>query len=131
MNTTTITLKTRGLGWGYSTTPTGEDAYSIEHPAAPDYTGTYRQIMDWRKNNPVLRSLLSGGTFTNTAWFYLGRRITHVWGWHETGETRTIQSPDGTSWEEPELREGWIRGDLNLFWIDENELRDGLRIKTM
>jgi len=33
------------LGWGYSNTPTGTDAWSIKLPTYPYHTGTIRQVL--------------------------------------------------------------------------------------
>jgi hypothetical protein len=67
------------FGWAWTTTPTGEDAYSIEFPIRPMYEGTLKQIADQRDNDRAFHSL--GGAFYNTAYFYDGQRITHTWGW--------------------------------------------------
>lgn len=71
--------KRRKFGWGWSTIPTGEDAYSIEVPEAPDYVGTLNQLDEARANDKAFHSL--GGVFYNTAWFWNGKRITHTWAW--------------------------------------------------
>ena len=122
MNTTTINPKTRRLGWGWSCTPTGRTAYEIETPTHPYYTGTYRQIMAAIAEDRTYQSMLSGGTYTNTAWFYLGRRITAIWGLYNTTNDNGEELPMS------EWKLGWIRGDLDSTY--EDMLRDGLRIKT-
>jgi hypothetical protein len=86
-NTERITIdnptRTRKWGWGWTNTPTGEDAYSIKVPSAPDYTGTLKQIFACIACDRTYASMKSGGTFTNTDWFYDGKRITNrrEFGW--------------------------------------------------
>lgn len=79
MDTQKITVenptRTRKWGWGWTNTPTGRDAYSIEIPSRPDYTGTMKQVLKAISEDRTYRSMKSGGTFTNTAWFYDGKRI--------------------------------------------------------
>jgi len=65
------------FGWGYTFTPTGEDAYSIEIPTRPDHVGTLRQIQDAVANDKTWQS--KDGAFYNTAWFYDGKRIIATW----------------------------------------------------
>jgi len=81
MNTQTVTItnptRTRKWGWGYSTNPTGRDAYSIEMPSRPDYTGTLKTVQDAIDSDRTYASMKSGGTFINTQWFYDGKRITN------------------------------------------------------
>lgn len=78
METKKITIKnptrTRKWGWGWTNTPTGRDAYSIERPGI-DYTGTWKQIYQRITADKTYASMLSGGTFVNTAWFYDGKYI--------------------------------------------------------
>lgn len=78
MSTQTITVenatRSRKFGFGYSTKPTGDGPYSIETPAAPDYTGTIRQVEEQIENDAYLASL-KHGTLHTTAFFYDGRRI--------------------------------------------------------
>ena len=69
--------RSRKFGWGWSTTPTGEDAYSIEAPTVPDYEGTLKQLDEAINNDRAFQNL--GGAFFNTAWFYGGQRISHTW----------------------------------------------------
>lgn len=73
----TVDRNSKKFGWGWSCTPTGEDAYSIEYPGAPDYEGTIEQVKKARSDDRAFHSL--GGAFYNTAWFYDGNRITHTW----------------------------------------------------
>jgi len=68
--------KSRKFGWGYSFTPTGEDAYSIKIPTAPDYTGTLSQIQNKKDSDKTFQETTA---FSSTAWFYSGQRITHTW----------------------------------------------------
>ena len=102
-----ITLKnvfrTRKFGWGWSCTPTGRDAYEIQTPTHPDYTGTLRQIGEAKATDRTWQSMASGGTFTNQAWFYNGKRITHTWRW---GILK------GLGWDDPDLVTGygWVPG---------------------
>lgn len=78
----------RKWGWGWSCTPTGEDAYSIETPSRPTVVGTLNQIQ--KDNDVTYQSLKSGGTFTNSAWFWDGQRITATWtfGLIKSGENK-------------------------------------------
>lgn len=69
--------KDPNFGWGYSFTPTGKDAYSIETPSAPDHTGSLEQIEKARAADRTWNS--KGGVFYNTAWFYGGRHIVATW----------------------------------------------------
>lgn len=115
---TTITLKTRTLGWGYSTQPTGRDAYSIETPARPDYTGTFRQVCEQRDNDRTFNSL--GGAYYNEAWFVGGKRIKAVWGLYNTVDDLGNEVPM------EQWKNGWIR--FSTHDMDEFTLRDGLLI---
>lgn len=65
-----LTRRTKNFGWGYSTTPSGEDAYSIEPPSAPMYTGTPNQVLENRKNDRTFNSL--GGAFYAERYFLGG-----------------------------------------------------------
>lgn len=65
----------RKWGWGYSTTPSGRDAWSILPPSGPDHTGTLNQIFKAIETDESWRHLRSGGTLFVTAWFWDGRRI--------------------------------------------------------
>ena len=67
--------RSRSFGWAWSCTPTGEDAYSIEIPSRPDYTGTYGQVVDAMLADRTFASIKGGGGFYATAWFYKGGRI--------------------------------------------------------
>ena len=69
--------RSRSFGWGYSFTPTGEDAYSIKYPSAPDHAGTIAQITDAIDDDATFQA--RGGAFYNSAWFYKGQRITYTW----------------------------------------------------
>jgi len=42
METTVNIRRSRKFGFGWSTEPTGRDAYSIKPPEAPNYTGTIK-----------------------------------------------------------------------------------------
>lgn len=115
-----ITARTRKLGYGYSCTPTGDDAYSIETPGRPDYVGTFRQIRAALSEDRTHRSLHSGGTYTNEQWFYRGRRITHY-------------SLDGTTWYRVR-RAGDLTLELEDMYIDPEDKRAGnpfLYIRTV
>ena len=68
-----ITRKTKSFGWGYSFTPTGADAYSIVPPAAPDHTGTVKQVIAARDEDRTWNA--RGGAFYSTAYFIGGNRI--------------------------------------------------------
>ena len=90
MKTRTITVTNPSLrrhwGWGYSTTPTGRDAYEIEMPASPDFTGTIKQILAARSSDRTWKSLRGGGTYTSEAWFYRGQRVVSVEEWGNNTE---------------------------------------------
>lgn len=79
MSAITITnpTRTRKWGWGWSCQPTGRNAYEIETPSAPYYTGTLNQVLKAAADDKTYHSLKGGGTYTNTAWFYAGKRITN------------------------------------------------------
>jgi len=80
MKTVEVTRRSSEFGWGYSTNPTGEDAYSIESPISPNYTGTVNQVYRAKSEDPIYNNL--GGAFSNSCWFYDGKRIYSV---SETG----------------------------------------------
>ena len=73
MKVVEVTRRSRKFGWGYSTTPTGDDAYSIEFPSEPQYTGTVNQVYRARSENPYYNNL--GGVCSNSCWFYNGKPI--------------------------------------------------------
>jgi hypothetical protein len=84
--------QTRKWGWGYSTTPTGDDAYSIETPDRPQYTGTLGQVRKSRREDRIFNNL--GGALYNEAWFYNGQRITGI---EVAGETFPFSFFDETT----------------------------------
>jgi len=90
--------RSRKFGWGYSFTPTGEDAYSIKTPAAPDHTGTLSQIADAIQHDRTWQA--KGGAFYNTAWFHDGRRITATWAFTKIGQGK-YDWAWVTGWEPP------------------------------
>jgi hypothetical protein len=65
--------RTRKWGWGYSTTPSGVDAYSIVPPTRPDYVGTLKQVREAIRNDRAYNSL--GGAFHCDRWFYDGKPL--------------------------------------------------------
>jgi len=75
-----VTLKhpnrTRKWGWGWSCKPDGRDAYSIEKPTRPAYTGTFNQVNKARNSDRTFNNL--GGAFYSTAWFYNNKEITGI-----------------------------------------------------
>jgi len=77
--TVPIVYINRKFGWGWSCQPTGQDAYSIETPTRPDVTGTINQCRQYADTDRTFKSIKSGGTFYNTAWFYDGKRIVATW----------------------------------------------------
>ena len=96
-------IRNRNFGWGYSFTPTGENAYSIEVPAEPDHEGTVKQIFKAQRENRTWQ-VHSRSAFYNTAWFYGGKRILQSWVWGnlepyytEYGEERQ-DVPHGYHW---------------------------------
>lgn len=68
--------RSRKWGWGWSCTPTGEGC-SIETPEVPDVIGTLKQIANY--DDVTYLSVISGGVYTNSAWFYDNKRIVGVW----------------------------------------------------
>lgn len=107
MNELVVNLEDKKFGWGWSTTPTGEDAHSIEFPNAPDHTGTVKQVREAARGDQAFHSL--GGAFYNTAWFYDGRRITHRWSY---GCIADHNDPDADEydWDKREYGYGWVPG---------------------
>lgn len=81
MSQSTVTItnptRTRKFGWGYSTTPE-RDSTRIVPPIAPDYTGTYASIRRQIAEDRTFQSLVSGGTFISTRWFYDGKAIVNA-----------------------------------------------------
>ena len=81
MSQSTVTItnptRTRKLGWGYSTTPE-RNSTRIVPPSTPDYTGTYASITRQISEDRTFQSLVSGGTFINTRWFYDGKVIVNA-----------------------------------------------------
>lgn len=74
----TITNINRKRKWGWSATPTGEDA-SIETPARPDYEGTFNQIGKAKGADRTYSLLKSSGTLS-ARWFWDGKLIHSTWG---------------------------------------------------
>lgn len=72
---TTITRKSRNIGYGYSTNvqqgvnPNGSTYLYVTSPNAPDYTGTVNSICNKLQQDRLLQSLRSGGTSYAEAWF--------------------------------------------------------------
>ena len=95
--------RTRKWGWGWSCTPTGEDAWSIERPAKPDCTGTLNQIQAYANGDRTWKSMQSGGTFTNTSYFYDGKPIHSTW---------TFGVLNGKLYDDPDAKwgYGWFSG---------------------
>ena len=93
--------RTRKWGWGWSCTPTGEDAWSISPPSKPDYTGTLNQISADRHGDRTWKSMQS--VFTNTSWFYDGLPVHSTW---------TFGVLNGKSYDDPsaEWGYGWFPG---------------------
>lgn len=96
-------VRNRKFGWGYSLTPTGEDAYSIEVPSRPYYEGTIKQIFAARDEDRTWQAYRNANH--NTAWFYGGKRIlqSRVWTnledfYTESGEEREDDVPLGHLW---------------------------------
>ena len=95
-------VRNRKFGWGYSFTPTGEDAYSVEVPGRPDHEGTIKQIFTARDEDRTWQAYRNSNH--NTAWFYDGKRILQSWVWRnlepyytEYGEERQ-DVPHGYCW---------------------------------
>ena len=116
----TITRKTRNLGWGWTTQPTGRNAYEIETPTRPDYTGTIRQIREQIADDRSYNNL--GGAFSNTAWFVAGKHIVSAWMVYNT--TDLDGGDPNAKWEW-----GWIRFTTDL--MEDFYLEDGLKVKTV
>ena len=77
-----ITIKNFNLtpkwGWGWSCAPTGTDAWAIEEPIRPNYTGTLKQIGNARNADRNWKSM-SDGTFFNSLFFYDGKPVRSTW----------------------------------------------------
>jgi len=114
---TTITLRTRTLGWGYETQPTGHGT-DIEIPTRPYHTGTYRQICSAIPSDRTYQSLRSGGTFINTAWFVGGQRIVAIRFADEAGNPKWY---DGSTPFGADLMRDLMGGET---------LRRGLTVRT-
>lgn len=69
MFTVIITRRTRGIGWGYSTQPTGNGT-EIAMPTRPQFEGTVKQVLAQRQSDPTLISL--GGVPKKSCWFLHG-----------------------------------------------------------
>ena len=102
-----ITIKninlTRKWGWGWSCTPTGEDAWTIKEPTRPNYTGTLNQIGNDRGADRNWKSMQSGGTFTNSLFFYDGKPVRSTW---------TFGILNGKIYDDPDAKwgYGWFVG---------------------
>ena len=110
-----ITIKnyrrSRKFGWGYTFTPTGEDAYSIETPSRPDHVGTLNQIDDDIASDRTWRA--RGGAFYNTAWFHDGKRILATWAFDIVSQPSPNESADMTTDEffaQCEYGWRWVNG---------------------
>ena len=64
------------LGWDYSTSPTGEDAWSISLPTKPVHIGTYAQVLDAIDHDNSW-ALDRQSAYYTTTWFarYRGRWV--------------------------------------------------------
>lgn len=82
--------RTRKFGWGYSTTPERQGTRIIP-PTSPDYTGTLDSLLRTINADRTYNSMVSGGTYISTRWFYAGREII---GYVESGST----NPDAFAW---------------------------------
>lgn len=103
----TVDLQDGKFGWGWSCTPTGEDAYSIEVPKGPDHVGTVASVRRKAQNDRAFNSL--GGAFYNTAWFYDGKRITHTWNFDCIADRNDPNDPD-YDWDKREYGYTWVPG---------------------
>jgi hypothetical protein len=119
MDTQELTIKnpnrSRKFGWNWTCTPTGRDAYSIETPSHPSVTGTIKQIGQEIDNDRTFRSIKSGGTFYNTAWFYDGKRIVATW---EFGLLKQVDDLPLPETDEPTLYEmnDWNEKNRQHHW---------------
>lgn len=102
-----VSLEDKRFGWGWSTTPTGKDAYSIELPSAPDHTGTVKQVREASQADTGFQNL--GGAFYNTAWFYGGRRITHSWSYDCIADHNDPNAEE-YDWDKREYGYTWVPG---------------------
>ena len=116
--------RSKKFGWGWSCIPTGQDT-DIEIPAAPDYTGTLRQLEKDQQDDAVFQNL--GGAFYNTAWFFQGKRITHTWVFSPTEDSITIDE-EGTHWRDVPYEYRWREGFHPLDDLDDEK---DLKIKTV
>ena len=73
--------RSRKFGFGWSTEPTGRDAYSIKPPEAPNYTGTIKSIMRSRASDRAYQTYATGNAtnYYATRWFWNGKPITHIY----------------------------------------------------
>lgn len=108
----TIVTDSTKFGWGWSCTPTGEDAYSIKTPSKPDYEGTLEKLRKDIANDQAFQNL--GGAFYNTAWFYDGKRIlkTRAYGVVKDRTTPAINEDGTHNWRNDDTEYGyrWLNG---------------------
>jgi hypothetical protein len=73
--TITINARSRNLGLGWTNQPTGEDAYSIKIPSAPDHVGGLAAV---ERGLAEAAHYNSGGTFYNVALFVGSQRVIEI-----------------------------------------------------
>lgn len=119
--------RSRKFGWGYSFTPSGRSATSIETPSTPQYMGTLGKIQDSIEGDRTFQVHSHGGAFYTTAWFYDGRRITHTWSGCVTEAERgyTNEKGDYIVIRPDKYGEGWVSGFLSGYtdWDEEVDVR--------
>lgn len=82
-------------GWGYSTTPASRNGVAIKPPSSPDYVGTIGQVQDAIRRDRGFQAMRSGGTYTNSAWFWDGLRISGVW---DASQRTWVSMHDALRW---------------------------------
>lgn len=137
MQEITLSRLDNKFGWGWSCSPTGTDAYSIETPAVPEIAGKLDQIRRYINTDRTFKSIRSGGTFYNTAWFYDGLRIVATWSFCLLEEAEDLPADYGNDedsyliWSDKNRAHhdkndvwgyGWVRGfEKNLDMTPRNE----------
>jgi len=131
----------RKWGFGYSTVPTGEDAYSIQRPGEPDYEGTIKQVLHDRANDRAYRAYGAPNTsnYKSTAWFWDGHPIQSIKRYGLLKEVPDLSFDEGQG-ETDEYRE-WDRNNsrhhfdndvygLGWFYVTEESLLEAIRSGT-
>jgi hypothetical protein len=114
-----ITIKnanlSRKFGYGWGTTPTGRDAFSIQSPAKPDYTGTVKGILEERGDDRSYRAYGSSRAtnYSSHQWFYDGKPIVNIW---KTGYIKQAEDIPDYSDGDKFKYEAWRRLNDEHHW---------------